>query len=267
MPPTSLHPYSHSQLSAFFDHIRLPPSHRIFDITSQSLDSVSTLRYLALLQKLTLITLPFENLSLHYSESRNVDIDPQVLWDKVVGRGLREQAADDGKELLGHVIMQETQKSHGDNGETGSEKASQKKRKWQAGRGGYCMENNCFFGTVLRSIGFDVYSAGARVKSPSGYGGWSVLLKHTSTHSSYEPKLTIHSLQVPHGKPRNNQPTCLPRRHRFRRRRSNPPHAPPRPKSKHKHIPKRRRTNKLSLSRISAYSNGHTCPSDPPRPH
>ena len=32
-----------------------------------------------------------------------------------------------------------------------------------AGRGGYCMENSCLFGTVLRSIGFDVFSIGARV--------------------------------------------------------------------------------------------------------
>lgn len=31
------------------------------------------------------------------------------------------------------------------------------------GRGGRCMETNCLFGTVLKSLGFDVYSAGARV--------------------------------------------------------------------------------------------------------
>lgn len=31
------------------------------------------------------------------------------------------------------------------------------------GRGGRCMETNCLFGTVLRSLGFDLYSAGARV--------------------------------------------------------------------------------------------------------
>lgn len=33
----------------------------------------------------------------------------------------------------------------------------------RAGRGGYCMQNNSFFATVLRSLGFEVYSAGARV--------------------------------------------------------------------------------------------------------
>jgi arylamine N-acetyltransferase len=31
------------------------------------------------------------------------------------------------------------------------------------GRGGYCMENNCLFGTVLRTLGYDVYPTGARV--------------------------------------------------------------------------------------------------------
>jgi hypothetical protein len=31
------------------------------------------------------------------------------------------------------------------------------------GRGGYCMENSCLFGTVLRTLGFDVYPTGARV--------------------------------------------------------------------------------------------------------
>lgn len=31
------------------------------------------------------------------------------------------------------------------------------------GRGGYCMENNGLFGTVLRSLGYNAYSVGARV--------------------------------------------------------------------------------------------------------
>ena len=32
-----------------------------------------------------------------------------------------------------------------------------------AGRGGYCMQNNAFFGSILRSFGFSVMSTGARV--------------------------------------------------------------------------------------------------------
>lgn len=47
-------------------------------------------------------------------------------------------------------------------------------------RGGYCMENNCFFGAVLHGLGFSVYSAGARVshsidgRGGGGYSGWYV---------------------------------------------------------------------------------------------
>jgi arylamine N-acetyltransferase len=33
----------------------------------------------------------------------------------------------------------------------------------RSGRGGYCMENSALFGTVLRSLGYDAYSVGARV--------------------------------------------------------------------------------------------------------
>ncbi|KAI9877940.1 MAG: N-terminal acetyltransferase [Pleopsidium flavum] len=47
------------------------------------------------------------------------------------------------------------------------------------GRGGYCMENNCFFGTVLRTLGYRVVSVGARVSNATngraggGYTGFS----------------------------------------------------------------------------------------------
>lgn len=47
--------------------------------------------------------------------------------------------------------------------------------------GGYCMENNIFFATVLLSLGYNLYSTGARIssalddrhKDPAGFGGWS----------------------------------------------------------------------------------------------
>lgn len=44
--------------------------------------------------------------------------------------------------------------------------------------GGYCMENNAFFATVLRSLGFAVFSTGGRVSFATagvpcgGYMGW-----------------------------------------------------------------------------------------------
>lgn len=49
----------------------------------------------------------------------------------------------------------------------------------ERGHGGYCMENNCFFGTVLRTLGFNVRSVGAKVNTKasgsggSGWEGWS----------------------------------------------------------------------------------------------
>ena len=48
--------------------------------------------------------------------------------------------------------------------------------------GGYCMENNTYFSTVLRSLGFECYVSGARISgaesgatgpAADGFGGWS----------------------------------------------------------------------------------------------
>lgn len=43
------------------------------------------------------------------------------------------------------------------------------------GRGGYCMEANFFFHTVLLSLGFNVYIAGSRIYAADSarYGGWT----------------------------------------------------------------------------------------------
>ena len=40
------------------------------------------------------------------------------------------------------------------------------------GRGGYCMENNTIFACLLRSIGYNLYSTGARIFGGNGYMGW-----------------------------------------------------------------------------------------------
>jgi len=82
------------------------------------------LKFLTQLQQHQLCTVPFENLSLHYSSHHTISIDAEYLYSKIVGNG----------------------------------------------RGGYCMENNCFFGTVLRTLGFTVYSAGARVNEAGAAG-------------------------------------------------------------------------------------------------
>ena len=44
------------------------------------------------------------------------------------------------------------------------------------GRGGYCMENNRLFNTLLRSIGYTLFSAGARVFDGGRWTGWYVII-------------------------------------------------------------------------------------------
>ncbi|KAL8992614.1 MAG: hypothetical protein Q9169_006960 [Polycauliona sp. 2 TL-2023] len=95
-----------------------------------------TYENLKTLQQHHLAIYPFENLSLHYSQSHTISLDAESLFEKFVERG--------------------------------------------RGRGGYCMENNAFFGTVLRGLGFGVTSVGGRVcdgvggGDGAGFGGWLV---------------------------------------------------------------------------------------------
>ncbi|KAJ3532357.1 hypothetical protein NM208_g8301 [Fusarium decemcellulare] len=75
--------YSHEQLEQFFNHIGLPQELRKKPQPS--------LRLLKALHIHTLSTLPYENLSLHYNASHDIDLDPQHLFRKMVtdkrGRG------------------------------------------------------------------------------------------------------------------------------------------------------------------------------------
>lgn len=66
------------------------------------------------------------------------------------------------------------------------------------GRGGYCMENNGFFGTVLRSLGFTVCSAGARVNAAAdgtgeddGWQGWSHMVNIVALPSGHKYMLDV----------------------------------------------------------------------------
>jgi arylamine N-acetyltransferase len=127
MPPEEPRPtYSHDQVTAYFERIKLPQQHRKYDVAG--LKPEEALQYLTLLQKQHLVEIPFENLNQHYTFHRQVSIHPQELFKKIVS----------------------------DNN----------------GRGGYCMENNCLFGTLLHTLNFNVYSAGARVYDDAGWSGW-----------------------------------------------------------------------------------------------
>lgn len=121
--------YTTPQLEAYFERIGLPQAQRRFSVSS--LSDEEKLAYLTRLQKHQIITVPFENLTLHYSWHRVINVRPAHLYNKIVAPPSR--------------------------------------------RGGYCMEANTLFHTVLRALGFDLYLAGARVRHPDTgrYGGFS----------------------------------------------------------------------------------------------
>ena len=139
MPPNlSFRPtYTSTQLARYFDHIRLPQRFRNFDPTTAK--SPEGLTQLARLERYQLATVPWENLSKHYSRYSTpvtAVLGHNDLFDKIVGSG-------SGREGGG------------------------------GGRGGGCLENNTFFGTVLRSLGYDCYPGGGRVNMGGGnYTGW-----------------------------------------------------------------------------------------------
>lgn len=122
-------PYTPDQITQYLAHISHPTP------TTHPHPTLSTLRHLTTLH---LAAVPFESLSLHYTAERNLTVDPDGLFRKIVeGNGVQG-----GK------------------------------------RGGYCMEVNTLFACVLRGLGFDVLSVGARIsfatqrKEGEGYLGW-----------------------------------------------------------------------------------------------
>ncbi|KAI9857196.1 MAG: N-terminal acetyltransferase [Trichoglossum hirsutum] len=115
--------YSPDQLSKYFTHISF----------REGKHEKLSLSYLTELLKRHRAKVPFENLSIHYSKTHLLSLDPSDLYTKIVDRGM----------------------------------------------GGYCMELNIFFGTVLRSLGYTLFYAGGRVSDTTagipgaGYAGWS----------------------------------------------------------------------------------------------
>ena len=132
--------YSTEQVHQIYDRIRLPSKYRHDPSETKELTrGDGGLELLSTLQRHHLANVPFENLELHYSPTKVINTDTELLFQKVVTQN--------------------------------------------TGRGGYCMENNLFFGTLLRTLGFSVMSTGGRVNTavaPSGdigpeerYTGWS----------------------------------------------------------------------------------------------
>ncbi len=117
--------YTREQLEQYFGRIHLPQNRRNYDVSSLSPEEA--LEYLGFVQKFHLAAVPFENLSLHYSQHHKITLHPDELFRKIV---------------------------------------------LTPGRGGYCMEANRLFSTVLRSLGYQLYTAGARVNDGGEFTGW-----------------------------------------------------------------------------------------------
>ena len=121
--------YTERQLFRYLERINYPLS------KPPSLPP-ATLENLRRLMARHLQVCPFENLSLHYSSRRIIDLESEVLFDKFVNHR----------------------------------------------RAGYCMEQNRVFSTVLRSLGYDVYTVGGRVLSGlkpgevRGFGHMAIIL-------------------------------------------------------------------------------------------
>ena len=118
--------FTHGQISEYLKYIKLPQEWH------PSTAPTLTLDYLTILHVHQISTIPYENLSLHYSKDKKVTLEPQALFDKFIRRK----------------------------------------------RGGYCMETSIFYNHVLRALGFQVYTAGVRIRMrkegvPFGdYIGW-----------------------------------------------------------------------------------------------
>ncbi|ROV96196.1 hypothetical protein VSDG_05080 [Cytospora chrysosperma] len=72
--------FTKAQLTKYFDHIQLPSKYRGDDVPRD-------LSLLTALHVHQITAIPYENLSLHYSQHKTVDLDPHVLYTKFVENG------------------------------------------------------------------------------------------------------------------------------------------------------------------------------------
>ena len=74
-------PYTPSQIDHYLDYISLPSNYRRNQNLSLDVDLLSAL------QACQLTSIPYENLSLHYSHERTISLDPQHLYTKFTQNG------------------------------------------------------------------------------------------------------------------------------------------------------------------------------------
>ena len=77
--------YTRDQLTQFLDHIQIPSKYQLDSNPDRDL------AYLTALHTHMLSTVPYENLTLHYSKTHTISLEPQHLFQKIVvdnrGRG------------------------------------------------------------------------------------------------------------------------------------------------------------------------------------
>ena len=79
---------SEDQLEQYFDRIALPKANRVYSVSDLTDDE--GFLYLQTLIKHQQVRIPFENLTLHYSWHRVIDVTPRHVFRKVMskpGRG------------------------------------------------------------------------------------------------------------------------------------------------------------------------------------
>lgn len=130
--------FTNAQLIKYLKYIALPTKYDAHINDPQSFPK--TAEALTALFRGQITRFPYDNLTLHYTATKLVDIEPSSIYEKFMGSG-------------------ETQPT---------------------GRGGYCLECSIFLHHVLRGLGFSVYMTGVRNRVrvdgiPQGeFKGWYV---------------------------------------------------------------------------------------------
>jgi arylamine N-acetyltransferase len=134
--PQQSQTFTELQIKAYLTHLSLPQQYAKFIDNYESFPK--TEEALEALTVAQLTRFPYENLSLHYSKTHHIDIDPLVVYTKLMGNGVGGPR----------------------------------------GRGGYCMEISIFFNRILRALNFHAYTAGVRIRLREGgvpkgdFTGW-----------------------------------------------------------------------------------------------
>ncbi|OOQ83546.1 putative N-hydroxyarylamine O-acetyltransferase [Penicillium brasilianum] len=158
--------FSPAQLSKYLKHLALPPEYDQYIDNPHSFPKTEDA--LTTLFRGQITRFPYDNLSVHYSNTDVIDIRPESIYPKFMGPA-------------------DCQPSR---------------------RGGYCLECSIFFYHVLLGFGFSTYTTGVRNRAridgvPQGeYRGWYGYLQESAAgkHTNLRPRTHIVNIvQLPSG--------------------------------------------------------------------